>query len=312
VQHLESKSEAVTQIAGIPVRETVPDEIFEKAYEIELIDLTPDELIQRLNEGKIYVMEKSAAAIENFFKEENITALREMALRIVADRVDRKLHEYMQSKGIKGPWKSGLHLLVAIGASPHSARLLRWAKSLSYSMGATIEALYIESGRPLNKKQSSLLDKNINLAKSLGIGFSIVSNPDKVKGIVNYARKENISHIIVGKPQPKNLHVFFKVNNFINRLIRYSGDIDVYILSADSKISDKFKERATYPSFTSDLRQYLTAMAFLVFTSLICYMVKDLIGYQTISFILLFLVSILAIFFGIGPVLLAATSSAFI
>jgi two-component system sensor histidine kinase KdpD len=123
VQHLESRSDTVAQITGIIVRETLPDEIFENADEIEVVDLTPDELLQRLSEGKVYTRERSKEAVESFFRKGNITALREMALRIVADRVDRQLHEYMQLKRIKGPWKSGLHLLVAVSHTQQSAKL---------------------------------------------------------------------------------------------------------------------------------------------------------------------------------------------
>ena len=111
VQHLESRSETVAQITGIVVRETLPDEVFESADEVELVDLTPDELLERLSEGKIYNPERSLEAIGNFFRKGNITALREMALRIVADRVDKQLHDYMQHKRIRGPWKSGLPCL---------------------------------------------------------------------------------------------------------------------------------------------------------------------------------------------------------
>ena len=152
VQHLESRSETVAQITGIIVRETIPDEIFENADELELVDLTPDELLQRLSEGKVYPPERSKEAIENFFRKGNITALREMALRIVADRVDKQLHDYMQNKRIRGPWKSGMHLLVAIGPSPYSGKLLRWAKNLSYAMDANIQALYVETFHKLTPK----------------------------------------------------------------------------------------------------------------------------------------------------------------
>ena len=145
VQHLESRSDTVAQITGIIVRETLPDEIFENADDIEVIDLTPDELLQRLSDGKVYTQERSKEAIESFFRKGNITALREMALRIVADRVDKQLHEYMQLKRIKGPWKSGLHLLVAVSHTQQSAKLLRWAKNLSYTMGADIQAIYVET-----------------------------------------------------------------------------------------------------------------------------------------------------------------------
>jgi two-component system sensor histidine kinase KdpD len=310
VQHLESRSEIVTQVTGILVRETIPDEIFENAWEVELVDLSTEELLQRLAEGKVYTPDKSGEAIKNFFKKENITALREMALRIVAERVDKQLREYMQNKSIKGPWKSGLHLLVAIGPGPNSGRLLRWAKILSYSMGATIQSVYVEPTGKLTAAGKEQLNRNINLSKKLGISFSLISDLDKVKGILNFAQKENITHIIVGKPLRSNFLQFLKSGNFINRLIRYSGDIDVYILNAGSRVQKTFYGRITKPSFTSTFKDYFVVILFVILTTLICFSIKDLIGYQVVSFILLFLVSILSLFYGIGPILIAATLSA--
>ena len=312
VQHLESRSETVAQITGIIVRETLPDEIFENADEVEVVDLTPDELLQRLSEGKVYTSERSREAIDNFFRKGNITALREMALRIVADRVDKQLHDYMQHKRIRGPWKSGLHLLVALDYRPQSTRLLRWAKNLSYSMGANIQALYVESLHKLTPKEREQLDKNFNLAKQLGIKFRIITNNDVVKAIVDFAQKENVTHIIVGKPRVRNVLSMFQLGNFVNSLIRYSGNIDVYILGSDSQAKDRFKEKASIPSFTSNLAQYLTISLIVLFTTFICYLIQDYLGYQVVSFILLFLVSILALFYGTGPILLAATISAII
>lgn len=312
VQHLESRSDTVAQITGVTVRETLPDEIFESADEVELVDLTPEELLQRLSEGKVYIHERSREAIENFFRKGNITALREMALRIVADRVDKQLLDYMKHKHIRGPWKSGLHLLVAIGYSPQSTRLLRWAKNLSYSMGANIEAIYVETLHKLRPKEREQLDKNINLAKQLGIKFRIVTNSDVVKAIVSFALKENVSHIIVGKPRVRNILSMLRLGNFVNRLIRYSGNIDVYILGSDSQAKDYFKERVTIPSFTSNIKQYLIVSFIVITASIACFLVKDFIGYQVVSFGLLFLVSILAIFYGTGPILLASTLSALI
>jgi len=312
VQHIESRSETVAQITGIIVRETVPDEIFENADELELIDLTPEELLQRLSEGKVYTPERSREAVENFFRKGNINALREMALRIVADRVDKQLHDYMQHKRIRGPWKSGLHLLVAIDYSPQSARSLRWAKNLSYSMGATVQALYVETLHKLTPKEREQLDKNINLSKQLGIKFRIITNNDIVKAIVDFSQKENVTHIVVGKPRVRNLISMLKLGNFVNRLIRYSGNIDVYILGSDSQSKDKFKQKVSIPPFTSNIRQYLTVTAFVFLFSALFYIVKDYAGYQVVSFGLLFLVSILALFYGTGPILLAATLSALI
>jgi len=312
VQHLESRSETVAQITGIVVRETIPDEIFENADEVEVVDLTPDELLQRLSEGKVYTPERSKEAVENFFRKGNITAMREMALRIVADRVDKQLHEYMQLKRIRGPWKSGLHLLVAVDYTQQTTRLLRWAKNLSYSMGASIQALYVETMHDLTPKERDQLDKNINLAGQLGIKFRIITHHDVVTAIVDFANKENVTHIIVGKPRVRNLLSMFRLGNFVHRLIRYSGNIDVYILGADSQSKDHFREKIFAPSFTSNISQYLITSVIVLLSCVGFYLLKGIIGYQIISFGLLILVSILALFYGTGPILLAATLSALI
>ncbi|MFN8257462.1 MAG: sensor histidine kinase KdpD [Bacteroidales bacterium] len=312
VQHLESRSETVAQITGIIVRETLPDEIFENADEIELVDLTPEELLTRLKEGKVYTSERSREAVDNFFRIGNITALREMALRIVADRVDKQLHDYMQQKRIRGPWKSGMHMLVAVAPSMYSGKLLRWAKNLSYTMGANIQALYVETLHRLTDKERDLLDKNIKLAKQLGIQFRIINNNDVVKAIVDFAQKENITHIVVGKPRVRNLVSMLKLGNFVNRLIRYSGNIDVYILGSDSQAKDHFTEKVSAPSFTSNISQYLVTSVLVILSSLGFYLMKDIVPYQVVSFGLLFLVSILALFYGTGPILLSAALSALI
>ena len=312
VQHLESRSDTVAQITGIIIRETLPDEIFENADEIEVIDLTPDELLQRLSEGKVYTPERLKDAVENFFRKGNITALREMALRIVADRVDKQLHDYMQLKRIKGPWKSGLHLLVAVSHTQQSAKLLRWAKNLSYTMGADLQAVYVETTYKLGSRESEQLNKNINLARQLGIKFRFITHSDMVKAIVDFAQKENITHIIIGKPRIRNLLTLLRLGNFVNRLIRYSGNIDVYILGSDIQTKDRFKENVSLPSFTSNIRQYLTVSLIIVLTAITCFSIKEIIGYQVVSFALLFVVSTLAFFFGRGPILLSATLSALI
>ncbi|HEY3372934.1 MAG TPA: sensor histidine kinase KdpD [Prolixibacteraceae bacterium] len=306
VQHLESRSEVVAQITGIVVRETLPDDIFESADDIELVDLTPDELLQRLSEGKVYTPERSREAVLNFFRKGNITALREMALRMVADRVDKQLQDYMKLKRIRGPWKSGIHLLVAISYTSQSNRLLRWAKNLSDAMGGNLQAIYVETPHDLTDKERESLDKNILLAKQLGIRIRIVTNPDIVKAIVDFAQNENITHIIIGKPRVRNLLTLLRLGHFVNRLIRYSGNIDVYILGSDRKADDKFREKASLPSFTSSVNQYMAASLIIVLTASIFFLIKEFVGYQVVSFALLFMVSLLAFFFGRGPILLAA------
>jgi len=310
VQHLESRTETVAQITGILIRETLPDKIFENADEVELVDLTTDELLQRLNEGKVYAPEQSRDAMENFFRKGNITALREMALRIVADRVDRQLYEYMQHKRIRGPWKTGMHLLVAVGPSPYSGKLLRWSKNLAYAMGADIQGIYVETLHRLTTKEREQLDKNFRLAKQLGIKLRILTNADIVKAIIDFAQKENITHIIVGKPRDRNVFSMLKLGNFVNRLILYSGNIDVYIMGSDRVAKDSIRDRFSIPAITSNMPEYLVTSFMVIVTSMICYLLKGYVGYQIVSFILLFLVSILSLFYGTGPILLAATLSA--
>ena len=312
VQHLESRTDTVAQITGVIIRETLPDFVFENSDDIELVDITPDELLQRLSDGKVYTPERSKEAVNNFFRKGNITALREMSLRIVADRVDNQLHDYMQDKRIRGPWKSGLHFLVAIGVSPSSQGLLKWAKNLAYSMGANVEALYVETTQRISAKDHEQLDLNIDLAKQLGFKVRIVTNDDLVNAIVNYAQKENITHIIVGKSRLNSVKSLLKLGNFVNRLIKYSGNIDVYILGSDTSVEDKFNAKTVIPQFTSHRRQYLTVSLIVALTSILSYFVKDIVGYQTISVIFLFMVSLLALFYGTGPVLFAATLSALI
>lgn len=312
VQHIESRSDTVAQITGVIVRETIPDEVFENADEIEVIDLTPEELLQRLSEGKVYTPERSKEAIESFFRKGNITALREMALRLVADRVDKQLYDYMQRKRIKGPWKSGLHLLVAVSHTQQSAKLLRWAKNLSYTMGADLQAIYVETSYKLNPGESEQLNKNVSLARQLGIRLRFITHTDMVKAIVSYAQRENITHIIIGKPRVRNLLTLSRLGNFVNRLIRYSGNIDVYILGSDIQSKDRSFAKAALPSFTSGISQYVTVSLIVTLSSVICFLIKGIIGYQVVSFVLLFVVSILAFFYGTGPILVSASLSAMI
>jgi two-component system sensor histidine kinase KdpD len=145
VQHLESRAETVAQITGSIVRETVPDSIFEVADEVEVIDISPDELLKRLAEGKVYAPERSRRAVDNFFRKGNLTALREMSLRLTAERVDQQLREYKQKQRISETWKSGTRLVVGINASPQSLSVIRWARRVSYTMDASWVVVYVET-----------------------------------------------------------------------------------------------------------------------------------------------------------------------
>jgi len=168
VQHLESRADTVRQITGITVHETVPDSVLDVAHSIELIDLTPEELRKRLSEGKVYIAERAAAAAESFFRLGNLTALREMALRLTAERVDQQLRDYMQIKRIAGPWKSGERMMVAISPSPLSERLVRWTRRMAYNLEASWMAMYVETATALSPNEQARLARTLDLARQLG------------------------------------------------------------------------------------------------------------------------------------------------
>lgn len=209
--------------------------------------------------------------------------------------------------------KNTTRLLVAVSHTSQSAELLVLAKQLADNMQANIQAVYVESTYEITQKQRKELDKNISLAKNLGIEFRIISNYNTVKGIVNFAFQENITHIIVGKPKAYNLLTYLRRGDFVNKLIKNSGDIHVYILGSDGKKhSEKYREKVSLPSFTSQWNQYLISSLIVILSTLGCYLLRDYVGYRVISFVLLFVVSLMAFVYGTGPILLASTQSALI
>lgn len=311
VQHLESRNDTIAHITGVTVRETVPDEIFESADDVELIDITPNALLDRLAEGKVYTPTQSKEAVKNFFRKGNITALREMSLRLVADRVDKQLKSYMQQKHIAGPWKSGLHLLVLVGPSKSSAKLIRWAKNLSYTMGASLLALHVENTQVLTETQQEQLSKNIDLARQLGAEVIITSGSDLVSTTLDIAHKENITHIMIGKSGKQSFFSsLFSKDDFINRLLKESGEIDIYVIEPGFEVKQYKKKLISYPDFSSSYKHYILAILAVLITVLFCLPLLEGIGYQSVSFILLFVVLILSVFFRLGPVLLASAISA--
>src|SRR6201988_61842 len=177
VQHVASRSDVVRQITGAPVCETVPDSVVDLADEIVLVDLTPEQLLSRLTEGKVYLGERAEWAAKNFFRESNLTALREMALRVVAEHVDRDLREIMSEERIPGPWKSADRLLVGVSASPYSERLIRYTRRLASSMEASWIVANIEQPRQLSEQEQTRLTRYLALARQLGA--EVVSTPGR-------------------------------------------------------------------------------------------------------------------------------------
>ncbi len=308
VQHLESRADAVARITGAIVRETVPDSIFERADEVEVIDLPPDELLKRLAEGKVYTPERSERAVQNFFRRGNLTALREMALRLATERVEHQLRDYTRAERIRGPWKSGQRLLVAVTPSRDSVHLIRWARRLAFSMQSSWVAVFVERSSPMNDAQKEQFAKNIALAKELGAEIVTTADEDVAAALLRVAREQNATQIIVGRPIRTWLGFWRK--SPVERLIEQTQDIDVYITTGDEPAVRRSMKFFGMPAITSGLIQYAAVTGIVLAVSALCYPFSDLLNYQSISLVLLLTVALLPLRFGVGPVLLAAGLSA--
>src|SRR5713101_4564198 len=238
VQHLESLNDVVTQITGVLVRETVPDAVLEQADEVELIDLPPDELLQRLREGKVYVPEQAHRALEHFFHKGNLIALRELALRRTADRVDAQMQVYRHTHAITETWPTTERMLVSVSPSPLSARLVRAARRLATRLRAEWLAVYVETPAHLRLPEADR-DRVVNtlrLAEQLGGGTVTLSGQSVSEELLTYARTRNVSKIVIGKPKrPRWREIVF--GSVVEELIKHSGDIDVYVISGDQGAS---------------------------------------------------------------------------
>jgi two-component system sensor histidine kinase KdpD len=232
VQHVASRSDTVRQITGAPVSETVPDSVFDLADEIVLVDLTPEQLLSRMAEGKVYLGERAQWAAKNFFRESNLTALREMALRLVAEHVDRDLRDIMSEEKIAGPWKSGDRLLVAVSASPYSERLIRYTRRLAASMEASWIVANIEGPRPLSQNEQTRLTRYLGLARQLGAEVISTPGQDVAETLLRVARESNVTQIVIGKPLGTRWISFWR-RDPLRWLMRHSGNIDIHMIPAE-------------------------------------------------------------------------------
>jgi K+-sensing histidine kinase KdpD len=229
IQHIESYKDVIERIAEITIRETVPDLIFERATDVELIDLTPQELLQRLKEGKVYTGDLSAIAARNFFQEDRITALREIALRLTAEIVDKELHEiYLALQQRKG-WQTRERLLVAVNHKLYSQYLIRTVRRRAYALHAPWIALFVDEEKKLTQEEAALLSKNLALARNLGAEIIATRNRDLAAAILQTAQQREATQIIVGKRQQKSWTQIFKGSLF-RRLLKESEYADILLV----------------------------------------------------------------------------------
>jgi two-component system, OmpR family, sensor histidine kinase KdpD len=307
VQHLESLNDVVAQITGVQVRETVPDSILDEADELELADLSADDLLTRLREGKVYVPEQAARAIDQFFRKGNLIALRELALRRTAERVDAQMRGYMQEHGIRETWPAGERLLVCIGPNPAGARLVRAGKRMAASLKCEWEVLSVEApGQRVSASDRDALVQNLQLAEELGAQTVTVSGLHPAEEVLAYARAHNVTKIVVGKPT----HAQWRDKIFgsmLDQLVRGSGDLDVYVITGD--IPERLGPRAPRAGRTSSLSEYARATGIVTLCAAVGFPVFRFLSLTDVAMVFLLGVALAASRYGRGPTITASALS---
>ena len=311
VQHVESRAEIVREITGTTQYETVPDSVLDQA-DIELVDLPPGELLERLAAGKVYRSEGAAAAAQGFFRVGNLTALRELALRLAAEQVGQDTQHFRNTHAIAGVWKTSQRLLVALSPSPLSESMARWTRRFADSLQAPWLALYVDTGRGLARDAQGRLQKNLTLARELGAEVLTTTDRDLVGAVLRVARQHNVTQIVVGKPSGWRFFDLFCGGSVLNRLIQESGNIDVHCVRAGSGDAIPVDSGITLRLARSPMRQYGTALAAVVLTTGVNFGLRPYTGYYAPSFVYLFVVVLLALIVGRGPIVVAAGLSALV
>ena len=308
VQHVESRAEAVRQITGIAIRETLPDTALDGA-EFELVDLPPDELRARLAAGKVYIPESAREAQEHFFRPGNLSALRELALRFAAEHVGQDVLAYRQAQGISDPWKSGQRLMVGVSASPTSASLVRWTRRLASELQATWVAVSVELPQPLSSEEQGRLTRHLGLARELGAQVISTTDSDVAAGILRVARDQNVTQIVVGKPAGWRALDLLRGGSLLNRLIRESGHVDIHAVRAEGD-TPLLRTPVSFRFNPANARGYGVALGMVAAVTGLNEVLQIWLGYQSLALVYLLGIVVLAMFVARGPTLLAATLTA--
>ncbi len=310
IQHIESLNDVVAQITRVRVRETVPDSILDRADEIELVDLTPDDLIQRLKEGKVYVPKQAERALEHYFSPGNLTALRELALRRTAERVDEQLLTHMQAHAIQGPWAAGERVLVCVSDDPRAAGLVRYAKRLADRLHAPWTALSVETGRTLqlSEEERDRIADTLRLAQRLdGEAITIPGNTRHIADdVLAYAHANNVTQIVIGKSTRSR---WFEIlhGSVVHELVRSAGNISVHVIAGDALEGRPIpKKTVRTVQEGPDARPYAIAVMVVALAIGLGAAIQTLFHVTNIDIVFLTAVVAVAVRYGLWPSLLAS------
>lgn len=305
VQHIESLNDVVAQITGAPVKETVPDSIIERADEIELVDIPPDDLLQRLREGKIYVANQVQRAVAQFFRRENLVALRELALRETAARVAQQVRVERAVRGETRPWATADRILVCVGPSPLSARVIRIARRMAAAAQAEWLAVSVETPRQ-SGLSAAQVRRNLKLAERLGAEPIVLSGEHVVDEILAYAVRYNITKIVVGKPSLPRWREWLR-GSIVDELIRRSGEIDVHVVKGEPEGADRARTR---PRPRTALREYAVSAAVMALCTGLAWVAFPYLSAVNLTMIYLAGVVFVATRYSAGPSALASVLAA--
>ena len=315
IQHIESLNDVVAQITHVRVRETVPDAVFDRADAVELVDLTPDDLIERLKEGKVYVPKQAERALEHFFSPANLTALRELALRRTAERVDEQLLTEMQAHAIQGPWAAGERILVCISEDPRCAGLVRYGKRLADRVHGPWVALYVEGRRALqlSEEERDRIADTLRLAETLG-GEAITlpaSDRNIADDVIRYAQANNVTQIVIGKSARTR---WFEIlhGSVVHDLVRRSGNISVHVIAGDTIAGEPIPKKSVRAAERKDRfepRPYVAALAAVALAWALSELIAAWIGAANSDLVFLTAIVAVAVRYGLLPSLVASVGS---
>ncbi|MBR0869068.1 sensor histidine kinase KdpD [Bradyrhizobium tropiciagri] len=309
IQHIESLNDVVAQITHVRVRETVPDSVIDRADAIELIDLTPDDLIQRLKEGKVYVPRQAERALEHYFSPGNLTALRELALRRTAERVDEQLLNHMQANAIAGPWAAGERILVCVSEDPRAAGLVRYTKRLADRLHAQWTAISIETRRSLQltDEQRDRLADTMRLAEALGGEALTIPGVGRriADDIINFAQANNITQIIIGKSTRSRWFELTR-GSVVHDLVRRAGNISVNVIAGDEGPVGKAVVRTAQRQEAFNPRPYLMSLLLAAIGLAAAKLIQPYFGIENVDLVFLTAVVSAAARYGLWPSLLAS------
>jgi two-component system, OmpR family, sensor histidine kinase KdpD len=311
IQHVESLNDVVARITRIRVRETVPDSVLDQADDIEVIDLSPEDLIKRLHEGKVYVPQQAERAVRHFFSTGNLTALRELALRRTAQRVDEQLLSHMREHAIAGPWPAGERLLVCVSEAPSTAGLIRYARRVADRLRVPWTAIYVETARTqrLSNAERDRIADHLRLAERLGGSTITISGRSIADELIAYAGANNITQIVIGKSARSR---WFELvhGSVVRELMRKSGQISLHVISGDNEEPLPAKSVATRPSAeTVRPEPYLGSAVAVAIALGISLFLQKFVAVQSISLVFLTAVLASAIAWGLLPSLFACVLS---